>query len=244
MRDPRGRGADVTEGTKGRGAGSGVGWLRISPHGSSSAMSSGHETRAPSSSRARRQIDDVQRLARAIRGAGSYLRSLALDIRRRQRAGLPAVGRVDGVVRDRDDGSRLRGDGAGSSGDARARFHDRDYLLSAGKRNDVLALWEVLRYGLDSFGDRDYVAIYGLKPADWYARGVRLLARTAVECTRDALADRIGRDISALAATAPAVSGSVVVDPFAGSANTLYWIARTWERDGPSASSATRRCST
>jgi 16S rRNA G966 N2-methylase RsmD len=52
------------------------------------------------------------------------------------------------------------------------------------------------------------------------------LARTAVECTRDALADRIGRDIEALAATAPAVSGSVVVDPFAGSANTLYWIAR------------------
>jgi hypothetical protein len=104
--------------------------------------------------------------------------------------------------------------------------HDRDYLLSAGKRNDVLALWEVLQYGRDSFGDPDYVAVYGLKPADWYARGIRLLARTAVECTRDALADRIGRDISALAATVPAVSGSVVVDPFAGSANTLYWIAR------------------
>ena len=114
----------------------------------------------------------------------------------------------------------------GSSGDARARVHDRDYLLSAGKRNDALALWEVVRYGLDSFGDRDYVAIYGLKPADWYARGIRLLARTTVECTRDALADRIARDISALAATAPAVSGSVVVDPFAGSANTLHWIAR------------------
>jgi predicted RNA methylase len=29
-----------------------------------------------------------------------------------------------------------------------------------------------------------------------------------------------------LAAAAPGVSGSVVVDPFAGSANTLYWIAR------------------
>lgn len=29
-----------------------------------------------------------------------------------------------------------------------------------------------------------------------------------------------------MAATAPAVTGSVVVDPFAGSANTLYWIAR------------------
>jgi 16S rRNA G966 N2-methylase RsmD len=104
--------------------------------------------------------------------------------------------------------------------------HDRAYLLGAEKRNDILALDEVLQYGSDSFGDRDYVSIYGLKPADWYARGIRLLARTAVECTRDALADRIGRDVGAVAASAPAVSGCVVVDPFAGSANTLYSIAR------------------
>ena len=105
------------------------------------------------------------------------------------------------------------------------RVHDRDYLLSAGKRNDVLTLSEVLQYGRDSFGDPDYVAIYGLKPAAWYARGIRLLARTAVECTRDALADRIARDVAAAAAAAPA-SDPVVVDPFAGSANTLWWIAR------------------
>jgi 16S rRNA G966 N2-methylase RsmD len=104
--------------------------------------------------------------------------------------------------------------------------HDRDYLLSDEKRNDVLALDEVLQYGWDSFGDRDYVSIYGLKPAEWYARGIRLLARTAVECTRDALADRIGRDVAAVAAAAPAGAGCIVVDPFAGSANTLYWIAR------------------
>jgi 16S rRNA G966 N2-methylase RsmD len=113
----------------------------------------------------------------------------------------------------------------GSSREARTAVHDRDYLLSAGKRDDVLALWEVQQYGRDSFGDPDYVTIYGLTPADWYARGIRLLARTAVECTRDALADRIGRDIAAVAAAAPA-SDPVVLDPFAGSANTLYWIAR------------------
>jgi hypothetical protein len=48
------------------------------------------------------------------------------------------------------------------------------------------------------------------------------LARTAVECTRDALADRIACDVVA------AVSDGecVVVDPFAGSANTLFWLAR------------------
>jgi hypothetical protein len=106
---------------------------------------------------------------------------------------------------------------------ARAPTHDRAYLLGAEKRNDVLALWEVQQYGRDSFGDPDYVSVYGLKPDEWYARGIRLLARTAVECTRDRLADLIGRDVAAVAG-ASATSGSVVVDPFAGSGNTLYWI--------------------
>jgi predicted RNA methylase len=100
--------------------------------------------------------------------------------------------------------------------------YDRAFLLSASKRNDVLGLDEVLRYGSDSFGDADYVSLYGLAPADWYARGVRVLGRTAVECTRDVLAARIARDVAAVAGAGPAV----VVDPFAGSANTLFWLAR------------------
>jgi hypothetical protein len=54
--------------------------------------------------------------------------------------------------------------------------------------------------------------------------GVRLLARTVVECTRDRLAHLIGRDIAALAAGLP--SDATVLHPFAGSANTLYWISR------------------
>jgi hypothetical protein len=75
--------------------------------------------------------------------------------------------------------------------------YDRELLLFGAKRNAVLELSEVQRYGLDSYGDTDYVSIYGLKPADWYGRGIRLLARTAVECTRDRLADLIGRDVAA-----------------------------------------------
>jgi predicted RNA methylase len=47
-----------------------------------------------------------------------------------------------------------------------------------------------------------------------------------VECTRDRLADLIGRDIAAIAHTAPDVSGTVVADLFAGSGNTLYWITQ------------------
>ena len=65
-----------------------------------------------------------------------------------------------------------------------------------------------------------------MRPADWYAKGVRLLGRTAVECTRDAVADAIGKDVGGVAARAPQKTRSLVVDPFAGSGNTLYWLLR------------------
>ena len=61
--------------------------------------------------------------------------------------------------------------------------YDRQLLLFGAKRAAVLDLWEVQRYGGDSYRDADHVSIYGMRPGDWYARGVRLLGRTAVECT-------------------------------------------------------------
>lgn len=105
-------------------------------------------------------------------------------------------------------------------------LHDRAFLLHGPKRNEILTLDEVGYYGTDSFSDADYLRLYGLKPAEWYGRGIRLLGRTAVECTRDVLADRIGRDVAALAASLPKDIPVTVVDPFAGSCNTLYWILR------------------
>jgi hypothetical protein len=77
--------------------------------------------------------------------------------------------------------------------------YDRQLLLEGAKRNAVLDLTEVQRYGIESWGDPDHVCIYGLRPADWYGRGIRILGRTAVECTRDKLADNIGRDIATVA---------------------------------------------
>jgi hypothetical protein len=113
---------------------------------------------------------------------------------------------------------------------SQTRGFDR-WLLLGEKRNEVLSLPEVQGYGTDTFGDPEYVSIYGLKPADWYGKGVRLLGRTTVECTRDLFADLIGRDVvaaarAAVTGAAPGVGGSVVVDPFAGSGNTLYWLTR------------------
>jgi hypothetical protein len=102
--------------------------------------------------------------------------------------------------------------------------YDRALLLGE-KRNEILTLDEVRQYGQDSFGDPDYVCVYGLTPVQWYARGARLLGRTAVECTRDPLASLIARDVAALADAAGTTS-RLAVDLFAGSASTLYWITR------------------
>jgi hypothetical protein len=109
--------------------------------------------------------------------------------------------------------------------DQRLRY-DRELLLGDAKRNAVLEMWEVQRYGSDSYGDADYVSVYGLPPAEWYARGARLLGRTAVECTRDVLADAIGKDVARVAALASPMTRALVIDPFAGSGNTLYWLLR------------------
>jgi len=63
--------------------------------------------------------------------------------------------------------------------DTEAPLHDRALLLHGRLRNEVLTLSEVQRYGSDSFSDPDYVRLYGMTPPQWYARGIRLLGRTA-----------------------------------------------------------------
>lgn len=103
--------------------------------------------------------------------------------------------------------------------------YDRALLLHGSKRNEMLTLSEIEQYGLDSFADADYISIYGMPPREWYRHGIRLLGRTAVECTRDALGDRIGLDVASVAVRMPS-NQLVVIDPFAGSCNTLFWILR------------------
>src|SRR6516165_7692931 len=112
-----------------------------------------------------------------------------------------------------------------SPSNAPVPVYDRALLLHGSKRNEVLSLAEIERYGLDSFSDANYISIYGMPPRAWYRHGIRLLGRTAVECTRDALGDRIALDVASVAARMPS-NQLVVIDPFAGSCNTLFWILR------------------
>jgi hypothetical protein len=110
--------------------------------------------------------------------------------------------------------------------DAGIPRYDRDFLLSPAKRNQIVELWEVEKFGRDSFGDPDAVSLYGMTPAQWHARGVRILARTTLEAVRDPLGNRIGEEVARVAGTAPPGSVLGVIDPFAGSCNRLFWILR------------------
>jgi hypothetical protein len=106
------------------------------------------------------------------------------------------------------------------------RKYDRDFLLSPEKKNQAVELWEVEKYGMDCFADIDHVHLYGMKPREWYERGVRILARTCLEAIKDPLGNKIGADIAEIVARAPISRPLGVVDPFAGSCNGLYAILR------------------
>ena len=48
----------------------------------------------------------------------------------------------------------------------------------------------------------DHASVYGMRPADWHSQGIRLLGRTAVECTRDVLVEAIAGDVARVVASA------------------------------------------
>jgi len=104
--------------------------------------------------------------------------------------------------------------------------YDRDFLLSPEKRNTLVELWEVEKYGRDCFGDPDHVHLYGMSPRHWWERGVRILARTCLEAVKDPLGEAIGRDVAKAIAPNSGKYKVGVVDPFAGSCNGLYALVR------------------
>jgi len=106
------------------------------------------------------------------------------------------------------------------------RKYDRDFLLSPEKRNQLVELWEVEKYGRDCFGDPNHVHLYGMPPKEWYERGVRILARTCLEAVKDPLGNKIGEDIAEVVARRFDKRPIGVIDPFAGSCNGLYAIVR------------------
>jgi hypothetical protein len=91
------------------------------------------------------------------------------------------------------------------------------------RRYDVLSLSDIIEAGRVLTGDPHGMAFYGMAPAEWYAKGIRLLGRTCVEATPDVTAGPIARTAHTLLGHGPNVG---VVDLFAGSANLMLHIAQ------------------
>jgi len=129
-----------------------------------------------------------------------------------------------------------------SADETAVSFYGRDLLLLGANRNSLLDLWEILRYGTDSFGDANYLSIYGLRPDDWYARGVRLLGRTAVSARRtmspvllpDIFREAVGFTTARTICHRPVrwFGQHVVLDTSQPSRGTWYWM-RTRSRSIP-----------
>ncbi len=101
----------------------------------------------------------------------------------------------------------------------------RNELLGE-KRSVVLSLDEIRRVGEEFYEDPEGLRLYGMRPRDYYAIGVRITGRTAIECSNDLRAvgqARAVRDV--LSREFPGRSPSAV-DLFTGSGNSLYHLAR------------------
>jgi hypothetical protein len=96
-------------------------------------------------------------------------------------------------------------------------------LLRQGNR--PLSLEEICSFSQRFFGQPDHLSLYGLAPREYCARGITLLARSAIECVPDAAAEVLAREARRCW---PAFSRQrpTVVDLFLGTGNLLYHCAR------------------
>lgn len=110
--------------------------------------------------------------------------------------------------------------------DSYREYHLYRESLLATRADEELTLADIQDYGSRFVGESDYLRLYGMTPDEYTARGVRLLGRTMIECC----IDQYSAVIAAAAARwcprredAPPVG---VLDPFVGSGNLLFHVAR------------------
>ena len=106
-----------------------------------------------------------------------------------------------------------------------AYFAARRSFLNPPWNNKQLTFREVRRAGWALAGNPNDLRLFGLNPFVWYALGIRIRGRTAVEVTRDQHAQFLGQSVAHTLADI-GVSVSDVIDPFVGSGNLLFHVVR------------------
>ncbi|MEU9352554.1 class I SAM-dependent methyltransferase [Streptomyces griseoloalbus] len=107
-----------------------------------------------------------------------------------------------------------------------AYFALRDRLLGP-LRNRFLTADQLCEAGRLMCGRPEHLSLYGIPAPEMDARGIRILGRTAVECTKDPHPVDIAGVIAGIEATAPGADGeAMVVDLFCGSGNIGHHLGR------------------
>lgn len=115
---------------------------------------------------------------------------------------------------------------ASAESDHTAYFALRDRLLGP-LRDRVLTTEQLCEVGRLLCGRPEGLSLYGVPAPEMAARGLRILGRTAVECTKDPHPAAVADAVAAIEATAPAADGgAMVVDLFCGSGNFGHQLGR------------------
>jgi hypothetical protein len=101
----------------------------------------------------------------------------------------------------------------------------RQEYLSPPLASRCLSLRETRNAARRLSGDPGDLRLFGLPTAAWYALGVRISGRSAIEATRDPQARFLANAVASTLAEND-IALSTVIDPFVGSGNTLYHFLR------------------
>lgn len=119
----------------------------------------------------------------------------------------------------------------------------RQKLRASGMMERQISLLEVMWMGKRLHNRWNALMLYGLRPMQWYFKGIRILGRTAIEAHPDPAADKIG-EVAALALAQHGYSVVDLVDPFLGSGNLTYHLAQHFRPERIVASEISREIAT
>ncbi|CAF2008129.1 unnamed protein product [Rotaria socialis] len=101
----------------------------------------------------------------------------------------------------------------------------RQNLISRGYTS-LLEYDELAAIGITLFGTIEAASLFGLKPNELFERNIRICARTGIEAVYDAKAVTYGLLLSDFIIKHVPDKQVVVIDPFLGSGNFLYSMAK------------------
>ncbi|WP_372365305.1 RsmD family RNA methyltransferase [Candidatus Uabimicrobium sp. HlEnr_7] len=99
--------------------------------------------------------------------------------------------------------------------------------LLENKCNQLMALEEVLEASKNRFGYDNLIRLYGMSSCEYYAKGIRIFGRTAIEAKVDSQANFIANRVKETVQNNYPNYEISVIDLFMGSGNLLYQIAES-----------------